>query len=93
MILIVFLETVVTTVVAADNVIEEEQSSVLHGKEAAPLRSVITLLMAVAVLVAMLVVVGAVFGLAVGKEYLCHGLMKAAEHGVNIATLLGGYCT
>ena len=56
------------------------------------MRSISTLLVAVAVLVAMLVIVGAVFGLAVGKEYLYRSLMKVAEHGVNIATLLGGYC-
>ena len=71
----------------------EEQPSGLHTEEVTPLRSVSTLLGAVALLVALLVVGGVVFGLAVGKEYLYRGLMKAAEHGVNIAALLGGYCT
>ena len=57
------------------------------------MRNVVTILAAAAVIVTMLVVVGAVFALAVGKEYLCHGLVKATEHLVNIPTLLGGYCT
>ncbi len=57
------------------------------------MRSVVTILATAAVIVAMLVAVGAVFGLTVGKEYLCRGLVKAAEHGLNIATLFGGYCT
>lgn len=57
------------------------------------MRSVSTLLVIVTLLVALLIVGGAIFGFAVGKEYVCRGLMKAAEHGVHIPTLLGGYCT
>ena len=81
---IVFLETVVMVYGG----LAQEQP-----EEVTPLRSVSTLLGAVALLAALLVVGGAVFGLAVGKESLCRGLMKVAEHGVHIPTLLGGYCS